>query len=88
MQCRLYSRAYILCTSKPDCDNTNVFCALVTLSNLSHHIKMNSWIVVHAYDQLFIHSVIFIEGVVTIPSGHMTSIHLSILERGPPLLLS
>jgi len=35
------------------------------------------WIVVHAYYQLFIHSVILIECVVTlmIPSGHMTSVH-------------
>jgi len=38
---------------------------------------MEVWIVVHDYDQLFIHSVILIECVVTlelIPSGHMTSI--------------
>jgi len=48
------------------------------------------WIVVHAYNQLFIHSVILIECVLTLmwPSGHMTSILLSILERDPPLLLS
>jgi len=45
--------------------------------------------VVHADYQLFIHSVILIECVVTlmIPSGLMTSILLSILERDPPLLL-
>jgi len=41
--------------------------------------------------QLFIHSVIFIvlflcfNVCVMIPSGHMTSIVLSILERDPPL---
>jgi len=51
---------------------------------------MEVWIVVHAYHQLFIHSVIFIKCVLTlmIPSGHMASILPSILERDPPLLLS
>jgi len=51
---------------------------------------MEVWIVVHAYYQLFIHSVMFIEWVLTLicSSGHMTSIVLSILERDPPLLLS
>jgi len=52
---------------------------------------MEVWIVVHAYYQLFIHSVIFIEclcNTVMIPSVHMKSILLSILERDPPLLLS
>jgi len=47
---------------------------------------MEVWIVVHAYYQLFIHSVLLIECVVTLmpPSGHMTSILPSILERDPP----
>jgi len=45
----------------------------------------------YAYNQLLIHSVIFIVLLlcftlcVMIPSGHMTSIVLSILERDPPL---
>jgi len=47
----------------------------------------------YASYQLFIHSVIFIVLLlcfnlcVMIPSGHMTSIVLSILERDTPLLL-
>jgi len=47
-------------------------------------------IVEYADYQLFTHSVIFIDCDLTlmIPSGHMTSILLSILERDPPLLLS
>jgi len=50
---------------------------------------MEVWVVVHADYQLFIHSVILIECVLTrmCPSGHMTSIVLSILERDPPLAL-
>jgi len=51
---------------------------------------MEVWIVVHDYCQLFIHShthwMCCIS--VMIPSGHMTSILLSIQERDPPLLLS
>jgi len=45
------------------------------------------WIVEYVDYQLFIHSVILIECVLTLicPSSHMTSIVLSILERDPPL---